>query len=270
MCRVKTHDDDAEFARLMKRWEGPIRRLCTRMIGDIHRGEDLMQDTFLRLFQKRKSYEPTGKFSTFLWRIALNLCYDELRRQHRRREFFQEPEPGEGEADLSEEVSDRPGPDLRAAQLEEGELVRQALLQLPEIYRTVLILRHYEDLKLARIAEVLEVPEGTVNSRMAEALSRLSRLLEPKLRAEPQPQFRVMPERPGPEPSGLSRKSSANQPSAFMERTRPSAARFSPSPPPEERAGERGPTTQVLRLRLHQPITAQNNLTMIYYEPSKA
>jgi len=63
--------------------------------------------------------------------------------------------------------------------MEEGELVRQALLKLPEIYRTVLVLRHYEDLKLAKIAEILEIPEGTVNSRMAEALSRLSRLLEP-------------------------------------------------------------------------------------------
>jgi len=210
MCRVKTHDDDAEFARLMKRWEGPIRRLCARMTGDAHRGEDLMQDTFLRLYEKRKSYEPTGKFSTFLWRIALNLCYDELRRQQRRREFFEEPGPAEGESDLNEKASERPGPDLRAAQLEEGELVRQALLQLPEIYRTVLVLRHYEDLKLARIAEVLEVPEGTVNSRMAEALSRLSRLLEPKLRTKPQPQLRVMPERPGPEPSGQARQASLN------------------------------------------------------------
>jgi len=230
MCRVKTHDDDVEFARLMKRWEGPIRRLCARMIGDTHRGEDLMQDTFLRLYEKRKSYEPTGKFSTFLWRIALNLCYDELRRQQRRREFFQEPKPGEGEENPSEEASERPGPDLRAAQLEEGELVRQALMQLPEIYRTVLVLRHYEDLKLARIAEVLEVPEGTVNSRMAEALSRLSRLLEPKLNTRTQPQFRVMPDTSGPTSSGISRRSSTNRSSPF----------------------------------------AQYNLTMRYYEPSKA
>ena len=62
MCRVKRHDDHSEFARLMKRWEEPIRRLCTRMVGDAHRGEDLKQDTFLRLFEKRKAYEPTGKF----------------------------------------------------------------------------------------------------------------------------------------------------------------------------------------------------------------
>ena len=74
MTRVKTHDDEREFARLMKRWEEPIRRLCARMTGDLHRGEDLKQDTFLRLFEKRKQYEPSARFSTFLWRIALNLC----------------------------------------------------------------------------------------------------------------------------------------------------------------------------------------------------
>jgi DNA-directed RNA polymerase specialized sigma24 family protein len=71
--------------------------------------------------------------------------------------------------------------------MEEGEMVRQAVLQLPEIYRTVIVLRHYQDLKLSKIAEVLDIPEGTVNSRMAEALARLSRMLQPKLRVVPQP-----------------------------------------------------------------------------------
>jgi len=193
MCRVKRHDDHSEFARLMKRWEEPIRRLCTRMLGDAHRGEDLKQDTFLRLFEKRKAYEPSGKFSTFLWRIALNLCYDEIRRLQRRREFLREPDDQQPE--IEEAPSEGAGPDTRTAQLEEGELVRDALLRLPEIYRTVLVLRHYENLKLTKIAEILEIPEGTVNSRMAEALSRLSRLLEPKLRSNPlrDEQLRVLP-----------------------------------------------------------------------------
>jgi RNA polymerase sigma-70 factor (ECF subfamily) len=190
MCRVKLHDDDHEFAWLMRRWEGPIRRLCTRMTGDAHRGEDLKQDTFLRLFEKRKAYEPTGKFSTFLWRIALNLCYDELRRRERRREFLSGPE--DENSQTSEIAVDGPGPDTSAAQLEEGELVRQALMQLPEIYRTVVVLRHYEDMKLARIAEIMGIPEGTVNSRMAEALSRLSRVLEPRLKPSPRPNLKVL------------------------------------------------------------------------------
>jgi RNA polymerase sigma-70 factor (ECF subfamily) len=185
MCRVKTHDDHQEFARLVKRWEEPIRRLCVRMLGDTHRGEDLKQDTFLRLFEKRKDYQPTGRFSTFLWRVALNLCYDELRRRQRRKEFLRDQD-GEGEENDPGPVEDRPGPDARTVALEEGELVRAAVLQLPEIYRTVIVLRHYEDMKLAKIAEVLDIPEGTVNSRMAEALARLSRILQPKLKGAPE------------------------------------------------------------------------------------
>jgi len=181
MWRVKTHDDHHEFSRLVKRWEEPIRRLCTRMTGDPHRAEDLRQETFLRLFERRKEYQMTGRFSTYLWRIALNLCYDELRRRERRLEFVRDPEPGEAAGEASDSVAEGPGPDARAAQHEEGELVRQALDRLPEIYRTVIVLRHYEDMKLAKIAEILEIPEGTVNSRMAEALARLSRMLEPKL-----------------------------------------------------------------------------------------
>jgi len=179
MWRVKLHDDHAEFARLVKRWEEPIRRLCARMTGDLHRGDELKQDTFVRLFEKRKDYEPAGRFSTFLWRIALNLCYDELRRRARRLEDRHSPE------EIAELPTEAPGPDLRTATSEEGALVRSALMQLPEIYRSVLILRHYEDMKLAKIAEVLEIPEGTVNSRMAEALSRLSRILEPRLNPAP-------------------------------------------------------------------------------------
>jgi RNA polymerase sigma-70 factor (ECF subfamily) len=181
MWRVKRQDDHGEFARLVKRWEEPIRRLCTRMTGDSHRGEDLKQDTFLKLFARRKDYEPTGRFSTFLWRIALNVCYDELRREGRRREWLIQTDDAQ-ERSLENLAADTPGPDESAAVCEEGECVRRALLQLPEIYRSVLVLRHYEGLKLAKIAEILEIPEGTVNSRMAEALSRLSRLLEPTLR----------------------------------------------------------------------------------------
>ncbi|HWV99878.1 MAG TPA: sigma-70 family RNA polymerase sigma factor [Candidatus Acidoferrum sp.] len=182
MWQVKTRDDHHEFARLVDRWEKPIHHLCTRMTGDPHRGEDLKQDAFLRLFEKRKDYQPTGRFSTFLWRIALNLCYDELRRQQRRREFLIGSAAEDAEGVPPESPADGPGPDLRAAALEEGELVRQAVMQLPEIYRAVIVLRHYQDLKLTRIAEILQIPEGTVNSRMAEALSRLSRILEPKLK----------------------------------------------------------------------------------------
>ena len=180
MLRVKVHGDHRDFARLVERWEKPILRLCARMTGD--RGEDLKQETFMRLFEKRQDYQPGGRFSTYLWRIALNLCYDELRRRGRRGDFM----PIGDEETVREQPADGPGPDLNAAQMEEGEFVRRALMQLPETYRAVLVLRHYEGMKLAKIAEVLEIPEGTVNSRMAEALARLSRILEPRLSGKPE------------------------------------------------------------------------------------
>ena len=180
MARVKADGDARAFAVLVGRWQKPIHRLCARMTGDTHRGEDLKQETFARLFAKRDLYQPSGRFSTYLWRIALNICHDELRRVKRRRELFGEADSEEG-ADLISEFPDAdPTPDMRAAGSEEGQIVRRALLRLPEIYRSVLILRHYEQLKLGEIAEALEIPLGTVNSRMAEALARLTRLLEPE------------------------------------------------------------------------------------------
>jgi RNA polymerase sigma-70 factor (ECF subfamily) len=185
MWRVKLYDDHREFDRLVKRWQEPIRRLCERMLGDAHRGEDLKQDTFLRLFEKRKAYQPKSRFSTFLWRIALNLCYDELRRLKRRREVLGPAEAETGDEATVEPIAETTGPDALTVKLEEGEMVRRAVMQLPEIYRAVIILRHYEDMKLAQIADILEIPEGTVNSRMAEALVRLSRMLEPKLKSAP-------------------------------------------------------------------------------------
>jgi len=190
MLRVKAGDDHQEFAWLVRKWEEPIRRLCTRLTGDAGRGEDLKQETFLRLFRSRKQYDRSAKFSTYLWRIALNLCHDEFRRLERCRQFLRPISEADDQNDsgATEAVSDAPGPDTHAAWLEESELVRQAVLGLPEIYRTVVVLRHYQELKLSEIAEVLQIPEGTVNSRMAEALTRLSRVLAPKLRpASPHP-----------------------------------------------------------------------------------
>src|SRR5688572_12540549 len=178
MWRVKMDDDAEAFAGLVTRWEKPIQRLCARMLGDVHRGEDLTQEAFARVFARRIHYEPTSKFSTFLWRVALNLCYDELRKINRRGEFSLD-EPGTGDDTPALELldSDQPAPDGQLAARERAETVRRALLELTEPYRVVVVLRHYEGLKFREISDVLDVPEGTVKSRMAEALSQLSELL---------------------------------------------------------------------------------------------
>jgi RNA polymerase sigma-70 factor (ECF subfamily) len=177
MWRVQTQDDPHAFAELVARWEQPIQRLCTRMLGDEHRAEDMAQEAFARLFAKRKEYQANGRLSTFLWRIALNLCYDELRRLKRRQEAPLDAVDGEALAALETFVATEPSPDAALEKEERGRFVREALLQIAEPYRAVIVLRHYENLKFREIAAVLDIPEGTVKSRMAEALTQLQRLL---------------------------------------------------------------------------------------------
>jgi RNA polymerase sigma-70 factor, ECF subfamily len=185
MWRVQTQDDEHAFAQLVRRWEGPIQRLCARMTGDLHRAEELAQEAFARVFAKRKDYQPSGRFSTWLWRIAVNLCYDELRRRKRRDESSLDALDEQTRAGLESFVAAEPAPDLSLVEQERGQLVRKALMKLPEAYRTVLVLRHYENMKFREIAAVLDVPEGTVKSRMAEALTQMARLLKPMLATEP-------------------------------------------------------------------------------------
>jgi RNA polymerase sigma-70 factor (ECF subfamily) len=175
MWRVKMEDDPQSFAQLVRRWEKPIQSLCARMTGDVHRGEDLAQETFSRIFSRRKEYEASGRFSTFLWRVALNICYDELRKIKRRREFAFDARMEEaGDEEMAVEA---PSPDVSLVEQERAAVVRKALVRLDEPYRSVVVLRHFEGLKFREIGEVLEIPEGTVKSRMAEALSQLNKIL---------------------------------------------------------------------------------------------
>ena len=180
MWRVQMHDDSQAFAQLLTRWEGPIKRLCIRMLHDEHKAEDMTQEAFARVYARRKDFQHGSKFSTFIWRVAMNLCLDELRRLKRRREFSAVAQTlDSSETEIWEDLpSAGPSPHDSASNDEEAELVRKALAQLPEHYRSVVVLRHYEDLKFREIADVLNVPEGTVKSRMAEALALLGQALK--------------------------------------------------------------------------------------------
>src|SRR5215510_3080017 len=109
MWRVKFQDDAEAFASLMTRWQRPIENLCIRMIGDSHRAQDLAQSAFARIFARRADWEPAGKFSTFLWRVALNLCHDEIRRTKRRGECSLDALDEEGEKNFI--ASEEPAPD---------------------------------------------------------------------------------------------------------------------------------------------------------------
>jgi RNA polymerase sigma-70 factor, ECF subfamily len=180
MWRVQMHDDNEAFAALLARWQDPIQRLCLRMLGDTHKAEDMTQEAFARIYTKRKEFQHGSKFSTFLWRVAMNLCLDELRRLKRRREVSHASTNDSGETEIWDHIaSTERGPDNIMVFDEQAELVRRAVMGLPEHYRCVVILRHYQDLKFREIADVLNVPEGTIKSRMSEALQLLNKALKP-------------------------------------------------------------------------------------------
>jgi len=178
MWRVKLEGDPQAFADLMKRWQKPMQNLCVRMTGDLHKAEDITQGVFVRLYSARAGWEPESKFSTFLWRIALNLCHDELRKSKRRGECSLEELEEDNDIQLHSMPSTEPGPDALVQRQEMAGEVRQALLKLAAHYREVVVLRHYEHLQFNEIADVLGIPEGTAKSRMSEALNQLNRLLK--------------------------------------------------------------------------------------------
>lgn len=127
-------------------------------------GEDLVQETYLRLWKYRAEYKPTAKLSTFLFLMARQVRLDALRRQTRR-------ERREENWGKEQPVTQMPDRCLR-------EDVRWAVSQLPEAHREVVELGVFQDLPYAEIAEILEIPVGTVKSRMSNALKKLKEIFD--------------------------------------------------------------------------------------------
>ena len=170
--------DLCSFDTLVKRWEKPLLNYCYRMVNDIVLAEDLRQEVFLRIHRSAKTYRPTAQFSTWLYRIATNLCLDTLAKQKRRKErpiaAYLESE-SEGFDERLIDPSDTP--EAAVLKKETKNRVRSALAHLPEDQRIVVIMRHYHDLKFREIAEILERPISTVKSRMAAGLEGLNKML---------------------------------------------------------------------------------------------
>ena len=173
MLQLQT-GDLLSFDTLVKRWEKPLLNYCYRMINDISLAEDLRQEVFLRIYRSAKTYHPTAQFSTWLYRIATNLCLDTLAKQQRRKET---PIAAYLESEPERLIDPSDAPDAVLVKQETVNCVRLALARLPEDQRIVVIMRHYHDLKFQEIAEILERPISTVKSRMAAGMERLSRML---------------------------------------------------------------------------------------------
>ena len=170
--------DLRSFDILVKRWEKPLLNYCYRMVNNIELAEDLRQEVFLRIYRAATTYRPTAQFSTWLYRIATNLCLDTLAKQQRRKERSIDSSLESESEDFDERLIDpSDAPDAIVLKKEMKDRVRSALTRLPEDQRIVVIMRHYHDLKFHEIAAIVERPISTVKSQMVAGLERLNKML---------------------------------------------------------------------------------------------
>lgn len=148
--------DKAAFNELMRVHEERVFAICLRMLRDRQTALDATQDTFLALYRKADRFHGRAAFTTWLYRVTVNTCYDSLRRAKRKAAA---PLP-EGRDPADAHAEDL----LRGAELRPD--VETALLDLPPEFRAVVVLVDMEGLALDTVAEMLEVPVGTVKSRV--------------------------------------------------------------------------------------------------------
>ncbi|MHC4949113.1 MAG: RNA polymerase sigma factor [Planctomycetota bacterium] len=164
--RARAGDDDA-WERLVARWDGEVLNLAYRLTGDREEARDIRQKAFVRAYAGLDRFDGRSRFSTWLYRIVVNLCRDQLRRSRR----LPAARPGD---DAPRAAA---APSEQAARAELAARVAAAVTDLPAGEREVLVLRHYHQLALVDVARVLGVPPTTARSRLARALERLRETL---------------------------------------------------------------------------------------------
>lgn len=170
--KARKGDSDA-FEQLVLRYQTQIYHLCLRMLGNAEDAADMTQETFLKAWRSMESFQLDAAFSTWLYRLASNCCLDLLRSQKRRPTVSLVMEDAEGEEQSYEPADEGPSPEETVIYREERSEIAQAMAQLDDEQRQVLTLRVVNDLSYAQIAEVLQVKEGTVKSRIARARENL-------------------------------------------------------------------------------------------------
>jgi RNA polymerase sigma-70 factor, ECF subfamily len=170
-------DQDA-FGEIVEIYKNSVFQLCFRMLGNRHEAEDIAQEAFLRAYVNIKSFNQDLKFSTWLFRIATNLCIDRIRKK--KPDYYLDAEVAgtEGLTMYSQIPSDTPLPEKELESLELQETVQKEILKLPEKYRSAILLKYIEDLSLNEISEILDLPLGTVKTRIHRGREALRQQLK--------------------------------------------------------------------------------------------
>ena len=163
--------DMVAFNSMVNRYKGRLMNVIGRMLSSQEEAEDVVQETFVRVYQHRQSFDFKHCFSTWIYTIGLNLARNELRKRKRFRFYDITDMPGH-EAELSVE------PKLPSRL---PEVLNEAIKSLPEKYRTAFLLRDVQEMPYEEVAQVLGVPLGTVKSRVNRARLTLREKLRPRM-----------------------------------------------------------------------------------------
>jgi len=168
--------DESAFEEIVHRYSGRLMNFAYRFLMDHEEAEDVVQDTFLKVYQNRYAYKEIAKFSTWIYTITGNLAKTILRKRRNRQLFFFS-RLGPEEKDI-EFPSTNKLPESSFEEKYDDKMVQRAIVKLPEQFRTAIILRDIQDLSYEEISNIIDAPLGTVKSRINRARLRLQEELE--------------------------------------------------------------------------------------------
>ena len=172
MLRVKEGDDDS-FRLLLEKHRNPLIHFLYRMVQDQAIAEELGQEVFLRIYRSRATYEPTAKFTTWLFRIATHLALNSLRDGKNERGQERLDDDRNGELPTRQVADKKPSVEQRMVYQAKLEEVRSAISILPEKQRAAVLMHKYEEMEYSQIAKVLECSESAVKSLLFRAYETL-------------------------------------------------------------------------------------------------
>ena len=161
--------EDSAFAELLHRYRAPVFNLCLRMLKNRDDAEDVAQDVFIKVFSMLERYDERYAFRSWLFKIAANQCIDFIRTNRVKLLRLDEPVHYRGEEIERQLPDDAPGPDEALQSREVASLLRQITDELPPHYKAMIVLRHQEQLSYEEIAQLMELPLGTVKARIHRA-----------------------------------------------------------------------------------------------------
>ena len=173
MIKKAANGDQSAFEQLVVQYQTPVYRLCFRMVGNAEDAADLTQEAFLKAWRCLDGFQFKSAFSTWLYRLASNVCLDHLRSRKRSQAVPLVVACEDSEVLVIDPPDPAPLPEEQVVLSEERQILQAALDSLETEERRLLTLRVVNDLSYAEIAALLEIKEGTVKSRLSRARERL-------------------------------------------------------------------------------------------------